>query len=61
MAPDILDRMEMVGLKAGSSINFSSESGRVRFSASSAAAEARGLKLSARLLAVAQTIEGKAR
>jgi hypothetical protein len=37
---------------------FSEEQGRVRFSASLAAAATRGLRLSARLLAVAQHVEG---
>lgn len=49
------------GLRAGSVINFSADEGRVRFSISLAAAEARSLKLSARLLAVAQAVEGTAR
>lgn len=49
------------GLRAGSVINFTSEVSRVRFAVSLAAAEARNLKLSARLLAVAQVIEGKSR
>lgn len=46
-------------LQLGSVINFVNEGGRVRFSASLASAEARDLKLSARLLAVAQTVEGR--
>jgi hypothetical protein len=49
------------GLKLGSVINFMSEAGRVRFSASVGAADARNLKLSARLLEVAQAVEGRAR
>ncbi len=49
------------GLRLGGIINFLSEGGRVRFSVSLAAAEARALKLSARLLAVAQDVEGRAR
>jgi hypothetical protein len=48
-------------LQLGSVLNFSFEAGRVRFGASLPAAEARGLKLSARLLAVAQAVEGRAR
>jgi hypothetical protein len=48
-------------LQLGSVLNFSSESGRVRFSASVPSAEARGLKLSSRLLAVAQAVEGRTR
>ncbi len=46
-------------LALGSVINFSGEAGRVRFSASLASAEARNLKLSARLLEVAQIVEGR--
>ncbi len=46
-------------LQAGSVINFVTDSARVRFTASLASAEARGLKLSARLLAVAQSVEGR--
>lgn len=38
---------------------FTQEQGRVRFGASLSAAAARGLKLSAKLLAVAQTVEGR--
>ncbi len=49
------------GLRLGSVINFSSEGGRMRFSVSLGAAEARSLRLSARLLAVAQDVEGRAR
>lgn len=48
-------------LRLGSVLNFIPEGGRVRFSASMASAEARSLKLSARLLAVAQAIEGYSR
>ena len=48
-------------LRLGSSINFSAEGGRVRFTASPASAEARGIRLSSRLLAVAQAVEGRAR
>jgi hypothetical protein len=47
------------GLRAGSVLNFSTEAGRVRFSASLASAEARNLRLSSRLLAVAQAVEGR--
>ncbi len=47
------------GLRAGGVLNFTSEAGRVRFSASLTSAAARGLKLSARLLAVAQSVEGR--
>jgi hypothetical protein len=45
-------------LRLGSVLNFSAEAGRIRFGASLSSAEARNLKLSARLLAVAQLIEG---
>ena len=45
----------------GSIINFMPEGGRVRFGVSLASADARNIKLSARLLAVAQLIEGRAR
>jgi hypothetical protein len=48
-------------LAAGSVINFVADGSRVRFTASIASAEARGLRLSARLLAVAQSVDGKAR
>lgn len=48
-------------LRLGSVINFFSEGGRMRFSVSLSAAEARSLRLSARLLAVAQDVEGRAR
>jgi hypothetical protein len=49
------------GLQFGSVLNFVVEEGRVRFAASQAAAEARGLRLSARLLAVAQSVDGRTR
>lgn len=45
-------------LRLGSLINFSTAAGRVRFSVSLTSAEARSLKLSSRLLAVAQDVEG---
>jgi hypothetical protein len=48
-------------LAAGSVINFVADGARVRFDASPASAEARDLKLSARLLAVARNIEGRPR
>ncbi len=48
-------------LQLGSIINFSTDTGKVRFSVSLTTAEARALKLSARLLAVAQSIEGHSR
>jgi hypothetical protein len=49
------------GLQSGAALNFALENGRVRFSASQVAAEARGLRLSARLLAVAQSVDGRTR
>lgn len=49
------------GLRNGATLNFSVDNGRVRFAASPAAAEARGLRLSARLLALAQSVEGRGR
>jgi hypothetical protein len=49
------------GLRVGAVLNFLVDGGRVRFAASPGAAEARGLRLSARLLAVAQAVEGHAR
>lgn len=52
---------QATGLRLGSVINLVVEDGRVRFAASLPAAEARGLRLSARLLAVAQTVEGQPR
>ncbi|MCY7317975.1 MAG: YfiR family protein [Ramlibacter sp.] len=48
-------------LRYGSVINFVAEGSRVRFTASLASAEARGLRLSARLLEVAQSVEGRQR
>lgn len=48
-------------LAAGSVINFVADGMRVRFAASIASAESRGLRLSARLLAVAQAVDGKPR
>lgn len=48
-------------LQSGSVINFITNGSRVRFAASVASAEARGLRLSARLLAVAQSVEGRLR
>lgn len=59
--PVLIVSSQPQGLKAGSVINFSPDGGRVRFSVSLDAAERRDLKLSARLLAVAQAIEGPTR
>ncbi|MDB5930169.1 MAG: hypothetical protein JWR60_1876 [Polaromonas sp.] len=47
-------------LRPGSVINFSTLAGRVRFSVSLGAAKTRSLKLSSRLLAVAQDVEEEA-
>lgn len=49
------------GLELGGVLNLVADGGRVRFAASLPAAEARGLKLSARLLAVAREVEGRNR
>lgn len=49
------------GLRLGGAINFGEERGRVRFSAAPSQALSRGLRLSARLLEVAQAIEGAVR
>lgn len=48
------------GLALGAALNFVLERGRVRFEASPRAAEARALKLSSRLLAVARSVEERA-
>jgi hypothetical protein len=47
------------GARPGAVLFFLHDQGRVRFGASLPAAAARGLKLSARLLAVAQVVEGR--
>jgi hypothetical protein len=57
--PVLVVTEQAAGLRAGAVINFTSDAGRVRFSVSLASAEARNLKLSARLLAVAQSVEGR--
>lgn len=49
------------GLRLGSVINFAMDGNRVRFSVSLASAEARNIKLSARLLAVAAHVEARPR
>ena len=61
VGPVLLVTDQESALRLGSVINFSSEGGRMRFSVSLSAAEARSLRLSARLLAVAQDVEGRAR
>ncbi|MDB5911722.1 MAG: hypothetical protein JWP22_397 [Ramlibacter sp.] len=48
-----------VGARPGAVLFFLQDEGRVRFGASLTAAAARGLKLSARLLEVAQMVEGR--
>jgi hypothetical protein len=60
-APVLVVTSQEAGLRLGGAINFGEERGRVRFSAAPSQALARGLRLSARLLEVAQTIEGAAR
>jgi hypothetical protein len=47
------------GLDLGAAVNFVFDGGKVRFEASQRAAEQRGLRLSSRLLAVAQNVEGR--
>jgi len=49
------------GHRLGGVLNFVSVAGRVRFTASLPQADARGLRLSARLLEVAQAVEGRGR
>lgn len=49
------------GHRLGGVLNFVVEGGRVRFTASLPAAQARSLRLSARLLAVAHSVEGRGR
>ncbi len=51
---------ETAGLQAGAVLNFLDIERRIRFEASPATAEQRGLKLSSRLLAVAERVEGVA-
>jgi len=59
--PVLLVSEQENGLRLGAVLNFDPDPARVRFSASIAAAEARGLRLSARLLAIAETVEGRPR
>lgn len=47
------------GARVGAVLHFTEDEGRVRFNASLTAAARRGLKLSAKLLAVAQQVEGR--
>ncbi|TFZ00525.1 YfiR family protein [Ramlibacter henchirensis] len=49
------------GHRLGGILNFTSDGDRVRFTASLPVADARGVRLSARLLAVAQSVEGRSR
>jgi hypothetical protein len=60
MGPILVVTDRVGALQLGSLINFSTVAGRIRFSVSLAAAEARSLKLSSRLLAVAQDVQGSA-
>jgi hypothetical protein len=57
VGPVLVVTEQEAGLRLGGVLNFHSDAGRVRFSASLPAAEARNLRLSARLLAVAQSVE----
>lgn len=57
--PVLLVTHAQAGLDAGAVLNFVRENGRVRFQASTRAAEQRGLRLSSRLLTVAITVEGR--
>ncbi|MES2185079.1 MAG: YfiR family protein [Pseudomonadota bacterium] len=59
-APVLVVAEQEGGLRLGAALNLAADGGRVRFSAAPAQAQARGLKLSSRLLAVAQNIEGRA-
>lgn len=59
IGPVLLVTEQDGALQLGSVLNFDTDAGRVRFSASLTSAEARGLRLSARLLAVAQHVEGR--
>ncbi|HYD74514.1 YfiR family protein [Ramlibacter sp.] len=61
MGPVLVVTEQPRGLELGGVLNLVAGGGRVRFAASLPAAEARGLKLSARLLAVAETVEGRNR
>jgi hypothetical protein len=56
-APILVVTEQDQGLQLGSVINFAVVNGRVRFAVSLASAEARNIRLSSRLLAVAQDIE----
>lgn len=58
--PALVVTQQEGALRAGSMINFVSDGTRIRFAVSPASAEARGIRLSARLLAVAQSVEGRA-
>lgn len=60
-APVLVVTSQEDGLRLGAAINFAEDRGRVRFSASPPHASARGLRLSARLLDVAQSVEGAVR
>lgn len=60
-APTLVVTQQAGALATGAVINFVADGERVRFAVSLTSAEARGLRLSARLLAVAQDVEGRAR
>lgn len=59
--PVLLVTEQPEGLSLGGVLNFMNDGSRVRFSASLPAADARRLRLSARLLAVARHVEGRNR
>ena len=56
--PTLIVAEAPAGLEQGAMINFVPSDGRVRFDIAPAAAERSGLRLSARLLAVAQSVRG---
>jgi hypothetical protein len=55
----VLTVADVAGATAEAVLHFSQEDGRVRFEASLTAAKARGIRLGARLLEVAQAVEGR--
>jgi len=57
-APTLIVSEAPAGLEQGAMINFVPSEGRVRFDVAPAAAERSGLRLSSRLLAVAQSVRG---
>lgn len=60
-APVLVVSEKADAARVGAALFFEPENGQVRFSAVPAAAQSRGLRLSARLLAVAQNVEGRPR